>query len=377
MKQKASPRWIKIIGIAAAIVTITVMSGCSQNTPSQQTSPGVSAPNQGGPTTGSAQGAGTSPAAPATGTGPTPGMNTPAQLGKEQPPAAPAQVTPDKPFRFAVMGDSRGSSNGLNEATIRSLMEKVKKLSPQPQFILFTGDQVSGGSDVAKQLAAWKNVVDDYFPMTSVFPALGNHEHNEKIFSDTFSALPKEQLPGYGKTAYYFDYGNARFITLNSDRTNAKGSYIIEKDQLDWLENLLKTSGKKQQFVQFHAPAYPIGAHVGSSLDTDPASRDALWAVLDKYNVTAVLVGHEHNYNRRKVDANFDANGHHFANTIYQLTIGGAGAPLYTGSKENKQVVTGPKASYHYMIVDVDGGSTKFTAYDLQQNEIDSFTVER
>ncbi|NHN34023.1 metallophosphoesterase [Paenibacillus sp. S3N08] len=283
----------------------------------------------------------------------------------------------NKPFRFLVMGDSRGSSNGINQVTLRALLTKVKGLNPLPEFLLFTGDQVVGGSDVGKQLGAWKNLVDDYFPMTSVYPALGNHEHDEVIFSDVFTQLPKEQLTGYRKTVYAFDYGNSRFITLNSDRKNEKGNYVIDKQQRDWLEDQLKTSGKQHVFVQFHVPAYPVGAHLGSSLDADSASRDALWALLDKYNVTAVLVGHEHNYNRRKVDSSFDDSGYHFQNTIYQLTIGGAGAPLYNGSKETKQVVVGPKASYHFMIVDVDGGKATFKAYDLQQNEIDSFTVER
>jgi Icc protein len=314
------------------------------------------------------------------------GCNSTAPTANNQPPnkensvtstPPPSQDSSQKPFRFAVMGDSRGSSNGINEVTLRALLDKVKALKPLPEFLLFTGDQVVGGSDVGKQLGAWKNLVDNYFPMTSVYPTLGNHEHDENIFTESFPALPKEQLPGYGKTVYAFDYGNSRFITLNSDRKNAAGHYVVDEQQRAWLENQLKTNNKKHVFVQVHVPAYPVGAHLGSSLDAEPASRDALWSLFDKYKVTAVLVGHEHNYNRRKVDSSFDGSGFHLENTIYQLTIGGAGAPLYNESKETKQVVVGPKASYHYMIVDVDGSKATFKVYDLQQNEIDSFTVER
>ena len=282
-----------------------------------------------------------------------------------------------KPFRFVVMGDSRGNAKGTNEAVLRNLMQKVKGLSPVPSFILFTGDMVTGGTNLDSQLETWKDLVDDYFPMTSVYPALGNHEHNEKMFSDVFPNLPKESLTGYGKTVYSFDYGNARFITLNSDRQNKDNRYVIDENQRNWLEQQLKSSGDKHVFVQFHMPAYPVGAHLGSSLDGDPASRDALWALLDRYRVTAVFVGHEHNYNRRLVDSSFDGNGYHFGHAIYQLTLGGAGAPLYSESQDSKQVVAGPKASYHYMIVDVAGKRATFKAYDLQQNEIDSFTVER
>ncbi|CAG7618148.1 3',5'-cyclic adenosine monophosphate phosphodiesterase CpdA [Paenibacillus solanacearum] len=287
------------------------------------------------------------------------------------------QAAEEKPFRFVVMGDSRGSSNGTNEKTMRALLDNVKALSPPASFLLFTGDQVSGGSDVAGQLDHWKRIVDDYMPMTNVYPTLGNHEHNEKLFTEAFPTLPKEQLPGFGKTVYSFDYENARFITLNSDRRNAAKAYAIDGEQLAWLEQQLKTAEKRHIFVQFHVPAYPIGAHLGDSLDKDPASRDALWSLFDRYRVTAVLVGHEHNYNRREIDSAFDGSGYRYENKIYQVTIGGAGAPLTSAGKETKQVVVGPKASYHYMVVDVKGRQAIHRVYDLQGNEIDSFTVER
>ncbi|MCZ8522508.1 MULTISPECIES: metallophosphoesterase family protein [Paenibacillus] len=313
---------------------------------------------------------------PAAGTGPTAAGDSAAPGGGQAGAAGTVPAAADE-FRFVVMGDSRGSSNGTNEATLRALLEKVKALKPAPDLILFTGDQVTGGSTVARQLADWKNIADDYWPVTSIYPALGNHEHDEKVFSSAFPHLPKEQLPGYGRTVYSFDHGNARFITLNSDRTNPQGQYVIDDAQLAYLEAQLKGAGAKHRFVQFHVPAYPVGAHLGSSLDAAPESRDKLWALLDRYRVTAVLVGHEHNYNRRKVDGSFSGSGYTFHNEIYQLTIGGAGAPLYTGSQENKGVVTGPKASYHYMVVDVEGGRAKFQAYDLQENRIDEFTVDR
>lgn len=297
---------------------------------------------------------------------------------------APNQVSPspsvkldEKPFRFIVMGDSRGSSNGTNEKILRDLMKQVKAESPSPSFLLFTGDQVSGGADVSGQLSSWINIVDDYFPITTIFPSLGNHEHDEKAFSQAFPSLPNEQLKGYGRTAYSFDYGNTRFITLNSNRKNIAQKYIITAEQKVWLEIQLKTNPKQHTFVQFHVPPYPNGAHLGGSLDAEPVSRDDLWAIFDRYNVTAVLVGHEHNYNRRKVNNHFNGNGYSFANEIFQLTIGGAGAPLYSANKENKQVVVGPKATYHYMVVDINGKKASFKVFDLLHNELDSFVVER
>lgn len=280
-------------------------------------------------------------------------------------------------FRFVVMGDSRGSSDGINTTTLRSLMSKVKNLSTQPQFVLFTGDQVQGGSDLSSELTEWKGTVDDYYPITKYYPALGNHEHDETVFSNAFSYLPTGQLSGYQRTAYYFDYGNTRFIVLNSDRKDASGHYVINSAQRTWLESKLQNNGKAHNFIMFHVPAYPIGAHYGESLDGNKPERDAFWDIADKYNVTAVLVGHEHNYNRRKVDSSFNANGHSFASSIYQLTIGGGGAPLSSTKTDAKNVLVGPKASYHYMVVDIADGTASFKVYDSNNNQIDSFSVAR
>ncbi|OAH59240.1 metallophosphoesterase [Domibacillus aminovorans] len=278
-------------------------------------------------------------------------------------------------FRFVVMGDSRGSTDGINSSTLHSLLQKVKGLSTQPSFIMFTGDQVQGGSDVGTELTDWKAIVDDYYPINQYYPSLGNHENDETIFSNAFTHLPTGQLSGYQRTSYYFDYGNARFITLNSNRKDANGKYVVDANQRAWLESVLQNNGKTHNFVQFHVPAYPIGAHYGASLDANPAQRDALWDIFDKYNVTAVLVGHEHNYNRRAIDSTFNGNGYTFENSINQVTIGGGGAPLSSTNSNSTNVVVGPVAKYSYMVVDIADEIATFKVYDVNNVQIDSFTV--
>ncbi|MDP5277011.1 DNRLRE domain-containing protein [Chengkuizengella axinellae] len=280
-------------------------------------------------------------------------------------------------FRFVVMGDSRGSSDGINETTLKSLLAEVQGLSIQPEFIFFTGDQVMGGTDVAQELSDWNDLVDDYYPLNKYYPALGNHEDDETIFSNSLTHLPSNQLAGYQRSAYYFDYGNARFITLNSNRKDNSGNYIVDAEQRAWLESILNNNGKTHNFVQFHVPAYPIGAHYGRSLDANEEERDALWDILDEYNVTSVMTGHEHNYNRREIDSSFSGNGYRFENQIYQVTIGGAGAPLSTTTRNSDNVVVGPVASYHFMVVDVIDEIAEFNLYDINNNLMDSFTVER
>lgn len=279
-------------------------------------------------------------------------------------------------FTFAVMGDSRGSDNGVNEPVLRSLLQKITARESQPRFILFSGDLVHGLKNLDAELTGWKAIVADYYPINIYYPAIGNHENNETLFSDSFSYLPGEQLPGYNRTAYFFDYANTRFIVLNSLRKDPKGNYIIDSTQRAWLEGLLKNSGKTHHFVMFHIPPYPTGAHYSNSLNANPVERDALWEIFDKYKVTAVLVGHEHNYSRRVVDSFFNGNDYKFNNKVIQLTLGGAGAPLTSAAEDIRGVVVGPKAVYHYLIVDITGDSATFTVYDINNEIIDSFSVD-
>lgn len=297
---------------------------------------------------------------------PQPAVSAPLELPKTPP------ANEEGSFRFVVMGDSRGDwGDAVNEATLRKLLTQVKSLQPQPSFILFTGDQIRGGN-VDKELAQWKNIVDDYFPLHMYYPSLGNHEDDERLFSKHFTHLPDEQLPGYRRSVYTFDYQDARFIVLNSNRTDEKKRYVVDEEQRRFLSDKLASSKKSYDFVMFHVPAYPASAHFGKSLDANPAERDAFWSVLDRFQVTAAFVGHEHNYNRRQVDASFHKG---YGHSLYQLTVGGAGAPLYSSVKDKKNVQVGPKAVYHYMIVDVNPKQAKFTVYDTADQELDSFVV--
>ena len=271
-------------------------------------------------------------------------------------------------FRFIVIGDR--SSN--NEAEFRLVLEKVKSLPVQPEFILFVGDLILGHSP-SIEFQRWKEIVSDYFPINKVFPAFGNHDVDETIFSQMFPHLPNNQLPDYQRTAYYFDVNNTRFIILNSDRKDRNNNYIIGSDQRIWLEGLLKNNDKAHAFVLFHVPAFPIGHHYGDSLHLNQKERNALWKILDKYHVSAVFVGHEHNYNRRLIDHTFSSNTIAFKNFIYQSTIGVSGSGKNMSVIDSQNLKAGPFGDQHYLIVDIFDDWAAFTVNDIKNNQLDFF----
>lgn len=277
-------------------------------------------------------------------------------------------------FRFVVMGDSRGSTKGVNESVLRTIMRKVKKLSPQPKFVFFVGDMVGGGLRVAHQLDFWKDIMDDYYPIEAIYPVIGNHEGNESVFSKEFTYLPDETIKGYGRTVYRLNYGNADFFVLNSNR-----KHEITAAERNWLDMVLKHGKKHLHFVFFHEPAYPTGSHFGSSLDHNRLARDKFWTVLDANNITLAFVGHEHDYARRHIDSamNETVNGTRFSykHKIYQITNGSAGAPPTSRYKSKTGVDVPPKAVYNYSVVDVSGGKVSLKVYDIKDRLIDKFVV--
>jgi hypothetical protein len=282
------------------------------------------------------------------------------------------------------MADSRGSSNGVNTAELGLIMSRITALNPQPQFIVFPGDMINGSSNtystITSQLQTWKNTVTAYGkPAMFFYPGVGNHETNsgasyasETAFKDVFTEfIVTDQLAGYNKTVYSFDYDNSRFIMLNSNHISVNDR--IDATQRSWLTT--KLTGKTHYFVFCHDPAYPTGAHVGSSLDANTSDRDAFWQLVDNATTTMVFVGHEHNYTRRHIDNAFNAAYH---NNIYQVTTGSCGAPLTSTYSSILNVDVAPIAQYHFAVVDVSGGDATVHVYrDDGITQLDYFTVSR
>lgn len=278
-------------------------------------------------------------------------------------------------FRIVILGDSSRHAVAVNTQLLRTLLSRIKGLSPQPKFIMFVGDMVYGGAKVNEQLEYWKKLIKDYYPITMLCPVLGSHENNDTAFSNAFSYLPNEQLQGYKRTVYYFDYESARFIVLNSNRRASNCSYAVDAKQRAWLKNTLDNSNKKYNFVFFHVPAFPTGHHYGESLDGSQDDRNALWSILDRYNVTAVFVGHEHNYCRRLIDKSFTTNDMLIQHSIYQITTGGAGSSLNAHITNIKNAIVGPLAVYHYCVLDINDSGVSLQVYDKENTLIDSCSI--
>ncbi|MCP3983728.1 MAG: hypothetical protein GY723_05030 [bacterium] len=261
-----------------------------------------------------------------------------------------------EPFSFVAMADSRGSSNGVNDAVLARIVDFV--VQEDAQFVLFSGDLVNGSSHagtLASQLNHWRDVMAPVYSSgmlgAKVYAGPGNHEisnsMSEGVWQSIFSDLPSNGPPGEAQMTYSFDYLNSHFVMLD---TNRAGSH--HTINYDWLANDLAETTADHIFVFGHEPAYPVGPHLGSSLDVYPGLRDAFWQLLVDHDVDIYFAGHEHLYHHAEIAG------------IHQVIAGASGAPIHTGYGGD---------FHHYALISVDGLRVSVDVFDDDRELRDSF----
>ena len=179
-----------------------------------------------------------------------------------------------QPFRFVVFGDS-----GTGKSMQYKVAAEIEK--NRPDFILHTGDLVYGKGEDENYLNQFYDPYRKLISKILFFPSLGNHDYGTEIGQPFLNNFV---LPG-NERYYSFDYGNAHFVALDSNR--------VDEESARWLENDLANNGKLWKVIFFHHPPPFATGHVG-----DKAILDLWVPLFEKYDVDLVFVGHQHIYAR-------------------------------------------------------------------------------
>ena len=225
-------------------------------------------------------------------------------------------------FTFIAYGDNRsGWGNPGIHQTLLAHMEREKAA-----FVLNTGDLVFRGEKQSHWELFFRQV-QRIFASVPFQPSMGNHDFSKENNYGRYFGLGAN-----GSSYYYFSYGKAEFISLDTAINFAPGS-----PQYKFLEDRLKKiQGASPIVVFFHHPAYSWSNH-----SSDPRVQ-AYWVPLfEKYGVDLVLTGHDHNYQRVGP-----------INGVTYIVTGGGGGPLYR-VRENP-LLKNYKVVYHYITLDVD-----------------------
>ena len=260
----------------------------------------------------------------------------------------------DGSIKFAVIGDTGTASTAQYDVGKQMVAFRAKFPF---DFVIMVGDNLYGGSASADD---FKTKFEGPYAQllgskVKFYAALGNHDNpTERNYKDwnmggqryyTWRASPG----GLGKIGS----PGVRFFALDSN--------YMDKPQLEWVQSELQKSSSEWKIAFFHHPLYSSGRTHGSSLDL----RSQLEPLFQKNGVTVVFAGHDHFYERIKVQ-----------NGIYYWVCG-AGGSLRKGDIDRGTGLTdvGFDSDYSFMLVEIDGTDLSFQAVSRTGQTIDSGVV--
>lgn len=261
--------------------------------------------------------------------------------------AAPESTATD--LNFFVYGDTRDGT--VIHDQIAGRIASIFSLFPAFQsFILDTGDLVSDGN----LDWMWNSQLFDpkyrnirkVFASVAFIPVMGNHEGNGSLFVKYFP------IPFVGQRYWSFDYGPSHIILLDQFTPYEEGT-----EQYIWLKNDLASSGKTWKFIVMHIPGW-------SASENNIAVQRSIVALSEQYGVSIIFAGNNHYYARAEV------------NGVTHITAGGGGAPLYVPNPHAPNIITASR-THSYIEISIHEGNLDGTAYDVDGNVIDQFSISK
>ncbi|MFD5224008.1 fibronectin type III domain-containing protein [Microbacterium sp. NPDC058342] len=313
-------------------------------------------------------------------------------------------------FQFVYYGDAQ---IGL-DSTWPSVVKQAEANAPRSIGSVHAGDLINTGSNETEWLN-WFKGMNDSAATTNVMAAPGNHEysgdkmltawkanfeypHNNpsvgtvgelanlahgdtdvarqyKAYFEHWSEFAKE-------TAYYTDYQNVRFITLNATRDTTfltpsglpsctaeecpqnDVARLWTRFQAAWLDHILSASPSKWNVVTFHQPVYSTSAG-----RDEPILRDEWVPVFERNDIDLVMMGHDHTYARGYKNTTATETPGLTTGPVYMVS--NSGAKHYDLETEAKnvwtnngatQVLRGEKITT-YQVIDVSKDQLVYRSY--------------
>jgi 3',5'-cyclic AMP phosphodiesterase CpdA len=266
----------------------------------------------------------------------------------QQPASGTPVALPNKAgsLKFGVLGDF-----GTGDKTQYELADQMLKLHGRFKYelVVLVGDNLYGSErpqDFAKKFEIpYKPLLD---AGVKFYASLGNHDAREQRYYKLFNME--------GKLYYTFSpHPDVRFFMFEST--------YPEPEQIKWLETELKASGSNWKIVVFHHPLYSSGDRHGSDLRL----REALEPLFLKYNVSVVLNGHDHFYERVKPQQGI---------TYFVV---GSGGQLRAGNIDRGSGITakGFDTDLAFMAAEIAGDEMYFDVISRVGQTVDSGVITR
>jgi predicted MPP superfamily phosphohydrolase len=253
--------------------------------------------------------------------------------------------------RFVVMGDfGTGSSE---QCALANQMYEAHRQS-EIEFVLAAGDNIypnGAGRYFAKNFEQpYANLLKENVKFHTV---LGNHDVEE----GRTDQLSYPLFNMNGANYYTMGRGNGLVDFFLLDTTN------LDRTQMTWLENSLRSSKAVWKVAIFHHPIYSSAKKHGSN----DKLQGRLEPLFKKYGVQVVFAGHDHIYERVKPQQG-----------IQHFVTGGAGKVRHGDVDLSSEIRA---ASYdegtHFMLIELDESEITFKAITAKGDVIDSGIIRQ
>jgi predicted MPP superfamily phosphohydrolase len=264
--------------------------------------------------------------------------------------APPSLVAPlrNRPgsLKFAVLGDF--GTGDRSQYELAAQMARLHRAYPY-NLVVLVGDNLYGSErpqDFRKKFELpYKPLLD---AGVKFYASLGNHDAREQRYYKLFNMD--------GRLYYTFSpKADVRFFALES-------TYPVP-EQIRWLEKELAGSNSDWKIVFFHHPLYSSGERHGSDLRL----REVLEPLFVKYNVSLVLTGHDHFYERVKPQKGIP------------YFVVGSGGKLRTGNIDRSSGITarGFDTDLAFLAAEITADTLVFKAISRTGATVDAGTIIR
>ncbi|MCK5332189.1 MAG: metallophosphoesterase, partial [Candidatus Marinimicrobia bacterium] len=230
-----------------------------------------------------------------------------------------------EPWKFIAYGDTR---NNPPRSQHSEVLQSIMVNTPDYKFIINVGDVVDHGEIASEWEGFYQqtssilgNFVQDQNP-PKYLTAPGNHDNTEiSAGLANWNNYLSGQVQQYGNQGKFFtfDYENARFVILDSDRSSMTGV------QYAMLMDAIQNNPKPWLFAIWHHPIFDFGEKT-----YEDGIHDTWGIPLYQNGCDIIFAGHSHYYVRtKKLELNGVKNPPlDPENGTVQVVSGNGGAPI-------------------------------------------------
>jgi predicted phosphodiesterase len=257
-------------------------------------------------------------------------------------------------IKFAVIGDSGRWSQEQRE--LAAQMARFREKYPF-EFVLMLGDNIYEGPATREDYL--RKFEEPFAPLLDAgvdfYAALGNHDDPKQVNYAGFNmkgeryysfAPPEDVLAKVANRVEFF-----ALDTTTPDRT-----------QMQWLEERLNASKATWKICFFHHPLYTTGRYQTVSY----LYRRILESLLVRHGVDVVFSGHEHIYQRSRIQQG-----------IQYVVSGGAGSVRLGDGAVSPLIARNYAEDLHFLLVEIDGDELHFQAISRTGVTVDAGTLSK